>query len=335
MTVTARYLAWLHGFKPSARQHLALAAMETSLLIAWAFLLDSMLRFATNSFLSVLPLTFLIAANLLAWLEDPSVSVMADPMTAEGLAEVGATGRKPPRWRTLLRLLMTPPTFLVAIAGFLPVLRGRRSLAEVAAGVRLVSLDPLLDPRPIEQIMARRKRNRRTVLGYTLLSLSTAVLILLLPAEAGPSTGRVEHAAHPGGLDQHDRQLLSTYLDMSMRYPDSLEFHVRLASLYFRNSMQDDLASELDAIQRLDPDNPMLLLREDMHVDEPELTAPGDSFPAIDGLGFGPPPRTTSGDSLAADTSAVDTMVAPPEGGPPPSPEEASGTAAGEPGGNP
>jgi hypothetical protein len=329
MTVTARYLAWTESFTPSARHHLGLAVMETALLLAWALLLDSIIRFATSAFLNLLPITYLLAANLLAWLEDPSVSRMADPMTAKGIAEVDSRGRLPPRWRTLLRLLLTPPSFLILLVGFLPVLRGRRSLPEVASGVRLVHLDPSLDPRPIALILEQRRRNRRTVLGYTVLSLAIAALIVLLPLDGHGGSRRIRETEYPG-LDEHERELLSLYLDMTTQFPDSLEFHVRLASLYYRNDMPNDLRAELDAIQRIDPANPMLLLRQDLRADSTGLLIPQDTFPSIGELGFGPPENLPGADSLGsdslatdgADTAATAGPSAPPQDPGTPSPQE-------------
>ncbi len=301
MTVTARYLAWLHSIKPTSRQHLGLALMETALLLAWALMLDSVIRFATSAYLHILPLTFILAANILAWLEDPGVSRMADPMTAKGLAEVDSNGRKPPRWRTLLRLLVTPPALLLLMAGFLPVLSGRRSLPEVCAGVRLVALDPSLDPRRIDRIMSIRSRNRRTVLVYTFLSLAIAALIILIPLDGRSGGGRA--AGGPvQAMDEHDRDLMATYLEQSALYPDSIEFHVRLASLYYRNEMKGDLEAELDYIERLDPGNPMLLLRQDL--EGPEV--PGtEGMPELSELGFGPPEDVQEADSLSSDSLAT------------------------------
>jgi hypothetical protein len=311
MTVTARYMAWLESFKPTSREHISLAAMETALLLAWTFLLDSLLRLFTSMFLNAAPLFYIIAANLLAGLEDSRISSAADPLAVLGLAELDRRGRRPARWRTLIRLLLTPPAFLILMAGILPVLRGRRSLPEVAAGVKLYPLDPSLDPRPLGTILAARARNRKTVITYTLFSLAIAALFIAIPLPRGHYFDLGPRDAATGGMSAQDRQLLSYYLDEEARYPDSLEFHVRLASLYYRNAMQADLAVELGHIARLDPESPMLLLGGDMSVDINGLIQPGDSFPELDELGFGPDAGIPGSDSTSADSTAGDSTAAP------------------------
>lgn len=287
MTVTARYIAWLDKIRLSKWMHLRLALMETALLFAWAVLLDSILRLFTNLFLNALPVTMLIAANLLAWLESPRVSRLADPLTALGLAEVDDSGKIPPGWRTLLRVILTPPSLLILMTGFIPVFFGRRSLPEAAAGVKLVSLDPSHDPRSLNTILDLRNRNRKTVLGYTFLSLAIAAVILFvpLPEVSVNGTGSGKTAL---GISAEDTELLTLYLEMTERFPDSIEYHVRLASLYYRNAMDADLAGELREIARLDPQHPMLLLSEDTDVDLSDLIPPGERFPEISDTGFGP-----------------------------------------------
>jgi hypothetical protein len=287
MTVTARYIAWLDTIGLPARQHLRLALMETALLFAWAVLLDSILRLFTSLFLNALPVTMLIAANLLAWLESPRVSRLADPLTALGLAEVDRRGRLPSGWRTLLRVILTPPSLVILLAGFVPIFFGRRSLPEAAAGVRLVSLDPSHDPRPLETILRLRSRNRKTVLGYTFLSLAIAALILFVPLP-GVTTIGTGDGERVLGLSSEDTELLTLYLEMTERFPDSIEYHVRLASLYYRNDMDADLAEELRDIARLDPGHPLLLLAEDVDVDLSDLVQPGEEFLGISETGFGP-----------------------------------------------
>lgn len=303
MTVTARYIAWLHSIKPTARQHLGLAAMETALLLAWAILLDAILRLVTDAFLGALPVLYTMVAILLAWLEDARVSSPADPLTAKGLAEVDRTGRMPSRWRTLLRVLLTGPSFILLLAGFWPVFGGGRSLPELAAGVKLVPLDPALDPRPLEAIMTDRARNRRTVLAYTILSLVMAAALVVIHMPRVPLLV-TQDGSPDAGMTEEDRQLLASYLELSAMFPDSLEFHVRLACLYYRNGMSADLAKELDDVERLDPDNPVLLLREDLDTGIEEALQPLDSMPEPSPLGFGRPPSVPF-DSLGADSAGV------------------------------
>lgn len=302
MTVTARYIAWLHSIKPTARQHLGLAAMETALLLAWAILLDAILRLLTNAFLGALPVLYTMVAILLAWLEGARVSNPADPLTAKGLAEVDRAGRMPSRWRTLVRVLLTGPSFVLLLAGFWPVFRGRRSLPELAAGVKLVPLDPALDPRPLEEIMTRRARNRKTVLAYTILSLVMAGALVVIHVPGGQLLAGQEGRSSAGGMTSEDRQLLASYLELSAMFPDSLEFHVRLACLYYRNGMSADLARELDEVERLDPGNPVLLLRNDLDAEMETVLQPLDSMPESNPLGFGRPQGMTM-DSTDRDSS--------------------------------
>ena len=306
MKVTARRIAWVGKIGLPAGQHLMLALMETALMFAWAVLLDSILRFFTSLFLNALPLTMLISANILALLESPSFSRMADPLTAFGLAEVDKRGGLPARWRTLIRVLLTPPSFLLGLAGFIPVFFGRRSLPETAAGVKLVFLDPSHDPRPLEEIIRERLGNRKTVMVYTLLSLAIAGVILFVPLPRG---SMIPQGSRPNdlGMSPQDAELLTLYLEMTERFPDSIEYHVRLASLYFRNDMDGDLASEIREISRLDPEHPMLLLAEDYDVDLSDLTEGGAGFPTLGETGFGPGSLDLrqAADSTADSTAAL------------------------------
>lgn len=336
MKVTARRIAWVEKIGLTGRQHLLLALMEIALMFAWAVLLDSILRFFTSLFLNALPLTMLISANILALLESPRFSRMSDPLTAFGLAEVDKRGGLPSGWRTLVRILLTPPSFLLALAGFIPVFFGRRSLPEAAAGVKLVFLEPSHDPRPLETILEERRRNRRTVLVYAFLSMAIAGVILFVPL---PGVSINPQGSRPDdlGMSAEDAELLTLYLEMSERFPDSVEYHVRLASLYYRNDMNGDLASEIREIARLDPGHPMLLLAEDYDVDLSDLTEGGDVFPALGETGFGPgsldlPSEADStADSTAASSTSVDAQQAASDSQDHTAPETLPDSASGEP----
>jgi hypothetical protein len=97
-------------------------------------------------------------------------------------------------------------------------------------------------------------------------------------------------------LPERERQLLADYLEMKAMYPDCLAFRVRLASLYYRNDMTEDLLIELAYIKRRDPDHAILLLEQDLTVDMEDLLTAGD---------------TTSTDSLEFLSVAVDTPQQP------------------------
>ena len=140
---------------------------------------------------------------------------------------------------------------------------------------------------------------------------------------------RAAATAYPA-MSEEDRNLLSLYLDMTTRFPDSVEFHVRLASLYYRNGMLEDVSTELEVVERLDASNPILLLRRDLPTDPDSLTAPGEGFPAISELGFGPP-GDLEADSLGSDSTSADSSSAPADSAPPPAPEQAEPAPDGEP----
>jgi len=138
-----------------------------------------------------------------------------------------------------------------------------------------------------------------------MVSLMVTAIIILVPPELSGS-GAAERIGSLHSLPEKERELLASYLEMKAMYPDSLEFHVRLASLYYRNSMEEDLLLELQQIRILDPDHSILLLEEDLSVAmedliiEPDSTF-ADSVPVIDTVEVTSP--------VAEDTVTQDTVV--------------------------
>jgi hypothetical protein len=63
-------------------------------------------------------------------------------------------------------------------------------------------------------------------------------------------------------LPEHEQELLVHYLELTTLHPEELEYHVRLASLYYRNDMLQDLSDELEVIRELDPDHAILILAD-------------------------------------------------------------------------
>lgn len=296
MTVTARKYALQSGITPRPGQMVGLYAMELAVLLSWTVLLDTILRLLSGSWLALLPVSYLFAVTLLAWLERPgSRRRENNPLEGLGLAEVRFDGGKPSEWQTLGRLAVTPPLLLLLCMGLAPVPGTGRNLIQLISGTKIVPLDESMDPRPDEEIFRSRKRALMKVIAYTMVSFMVAAVITFVPPEL--SGGRVEGritAVH--SLPERERQLLADYLEMKAMYPDCLAFRVRLASLYYRNDMTEDLLIELAYIRRRDPDHAILLLEQDLTVDMEDLLTAGD---------------TTSTDSLEFLAVAVDTPLQP------------------------
>jgi len=253
---------------------LALGVVETVLTGGWGLLLFAAVRLITGGTITAAaPACYLAAVLLATWVERRCRWRRGSPLTFLGLEAVTTGGNTPGPWKTFTRILLTPPSLLAACAGYLPLLAGRRALPEILSGTMLLTLQPQLDPRPERVMRAERAQSRRLVLSYSLLSLAAGLLVMLVPVRA-PGEGGTRHLAEASGLGGEDGALLVYYLDKVQRHPDSLEFHVRLASLYYRNDMEGDLAVELGEIARLDPDHPMLLLSQDLSVDIDRLLQP-------------------------------------------------------------
>jgi|GEM_PF-428500 len=253
---------------------LALGAVETVMTGGWGLLLFAAVRLVTGrTMVSAAPACYLAAVLLATLLERRCRWRRGSPLTFLGLEAVTTGGSTPGPWKTFVRLLLTPPSLLGACAGYLPLVAGRRALPEILSGTMLLTLQPQLDPRPERVMRAERAESRRLVLSYSLLSLAAGLLVMLVPVRT-PGEGGSRHLAEASGLGGEDGALLVYYLEKVQRYPDSLEFHVRLASLYYRNDMEGDLAVELGEIARLDPDHPMLLLGQDLSVDIDRLLQP-------------------------------------------------------------
>lgn len=303
---------------------LALGAVETVLTGGWGLLLFAAVRLVTGrAIIAAAPACYLAAVLLATRVERRCRWRRGSPLLFLGLEAVTTGGNTPGPWRTFARLLLTPPSLLAACAGYLPLVAGRRALPEILSGTMLLRLQPQLDPRPERVMRAERAGSRRLVLSYSLLSLAAGLLVMLVPVRA-PGEGGTRYLAEASGLGGEDGALLVYYLDKVQRHPDSLEFHVRLASLYYRNDMDGDLAVELGEIARLDPDHPMLLLGQDLSVDIHRLLQPdstvsdsaamaassalSDSVGADSGSAGG---EASPGDSSAA-PDAPDSMAAPP-----------------------
>lgn len=301
MTITARKYALLSGISPGRRRMAGLYSLELVVMMSWTVLMQAVLWFFSGSWLLLLPVSYLFAATLLAWLERPErVRRHNDPLEALGLAEISLDGSRPSQWQTFRRLVLTPPLILLFCAGLIRVPGTGRTVLQLISGTSIVPLDESMDPRPDEEIFRSRKTTLMKVIAYTIFSLMMAAVIIFVPPrlDRGGVEGRIT-AVH--GLPERERQLLMDYLEMRALYPDCLEVRVRLASLYYRNDMQGDLLIELAHIRRKDPDHAILMLEENLTVDMEDLLVSRDST-FTDSIQYLPGDAGTPQEQEAADT---------------------------------
>jgi hypothetical protein len=252
-----------------------LVSVEIAVILSWTFLANSLLGLLSEGSLLPIPICYMLSVAILAWLEyTGSTRRLNCPIQAFGLAIITLEGGRPGQWRIFLRLLLLTPLVLLFGVAFIRVRRKDCKLIHCISGVKLVPLDTSMDPRMPADVTRDSRLAMKRVLGYMLSSVAVTAVILLLPHGGGVASWRQE--PYVAGLPEHEAELLAGYLEMAAIYPDSIEFHVRLASLYYRNDMIEDLETELDAIRRIDPDHPMLLLGEDLSLEFADLSIQPD-----------------------------------------------------------
>ena len=277
MTVTARKHALLNRISPGAGKLLGLYSLELVIILSWMFLLNTVFQLISGSWIILLPLAYLLAVTMLAWIETQVRGIRGNsPLEALGLAEISLRGTRPTQWQTLRRLLLTPPLVLPLGIGLIPIFPGGRTLLQLASGTGIVPLDTTMDPRPDSEIFKSRRSALFKMISSAMISAAMAVLLILVPMELDTQSLN-ERISSVHSLPENERELLASYLEMQAMYPDCLEFHVRLASLYHRNGMEHDLQEELIAIRRMDPDHAILLLEEDLSVSMEDLIVTPDS----------------------------------------------------------
>ncbi|MCK4671804.1 MAG: hypothetical protein KAT47_04610 [Candidatus Aegiribacteria sp.] len=307
MTLTARKYAWLNRISPKFRQLAGLYILEISVILSWTLLLEALLSLLSGNWHLLLPVSYLLSVTMLAWLEKSRIRILEQsPFEALGLAEISVHGRNPSEWQTLRRLLFTPPLILSGI-GLIPFPRKKMTLLQLISGTKIVPLNVDMDPRTKEEIRDIRHRSLMKVIAYTISSLMVTAIIVFVPPENVISAGVDQYQAMER-LPQEEEELLAAYLELKTLYPDSIEFHVRLASLYYRNNMEADLVLELEEVRRLDPDHSVLLLGEDLSVSMEDLRVDGDSTSA-DSMGFSayltPITQETEEDPLTDDSDSL------------------------------
>ncbi len=277
MTVTARKYALHNRISPRIRQIAGLYVLELAVILSWTLLLNTILNLLSGSWFILLPVSYFLAVTMLAWLERSRVGTRGQcPLEALGLAEITLKGFSPSEWQTLRRLLFTPPLLLLLCAGLVTVPRTGKTILQMISGTMIVPVDSDMDPRPAAEVYRSRRIALMKVISYTMVSLMVTAIIILVPPEL-TGGGATERIPSLHSLPEKEIELLASYLEMKAMYPDSLEFHVRLASLYYRNGMEEDLLLELQQIRMLDPDHSILVLEEDLSVTMEDLMIEPDS----------------------------------------------------------
>jgi hypothetical protein len=307
VTLTARKYAWLNRISPKFRQLAGLYILEISVIFSWTLLLEALFSLLSGNLYLLLPVSYLLSVTMLAWLEKSRIRTLEQsPFEALGLAEINVNGRNPSEWQTLRRLLFTPPLILSGI-GLIPVPRKKMTLLQLISDTKIVPLNVDMDPRTKEEIRDIRHRSLMKVVAYTITSLMVTAIIVFVPSERAVSA-EIDQYQAMNRLPSEEEELLAAYLELRTLYPDSIEFHVRLASLYYRNNMEADLILELEEVRRLDPDHSILLLGEDLSVSIEDLRVDGDSTSA-DSIEFStyltPITQETEEDSLSADSDSL------------------------------
>ena len=277
MTVTAKKYALLNRISPRIRQMAGLYVLELAVILSWTLLLDTILNLLSGNWFILLPVSYFLAVTMLAWLEHSRAGSRGQcPLEAFGLAEISLNGTRPSEWQTLRRLLLTPPLLFILGIGLIQAPRTGKTILQMISGSKIVPVDADMDPRPDNEIFKCRRKALMKVISYSMLSLMVAAVMILVPPELSRD-GTPDRIDSLHSLPSAERELLASYLEMKAMYPDSLEFHVRLASLYYRNNMEEDLFLELQQIRILDPDHSIIMLEEDLSVTLEDLMIEQDS----------------------------------------------------------
>ncbi|MCD4706999.1 MAG: hypothetical protein K8S62_04595 [Candidatus Sabulitectum sp.] len=280
---------------------LGLALQETAFAIAWGALGGALFLPFTNLWgYAVLP-AVLISIHFLVSME---LSGDGSPLVSLEIKQHTANGKKITSKRTVyFRVLLSVILFPIALIGYTPLLFGKPSLPELITGIRLTATDRRLDPRHPSIItgMIRKATIRFRTLTIVPLAAAATVFVLL---HSAPSVISLQTSHAPDGLPEHEQELLTHYLELTALHPEELEYHVRLASLYHRNSMQQDLMNELAAVAQIDSTHAILILADStVFTFETLEPLPGDSSAQREIPMLMEMRAETLADSTAADSS--------------------------------
>ncbi len=283
---------------------MALALQETLFVAAWGTLTGALFLPVTHLWgYTILP-AVLISIHFLVSMEltgdgSPLVSLEIKQHTANGEKTVS-------RWAVYFRILLTVVLFPTALIGYIPLLFGKTSLPELITGTRLTATNRRLDPRHPAVINGIIKKAKIRIRTLTLVPLAAAAAAFIL-LHSAPVVMSLQTAHMQEGLLEHEQELLTHYLELTALHPEELEYHVRLASLYHRNNMQQDLMNELTIIAEIDSTHAILILADSTTFSFEMLEPlPEDSSADLTATMLAETVTEIQTDSTAADSTASD-----------------------------
>lgn len=297
--------------KPAgAGKTVALAFLETIFAMSWGLLGGAVLLPLTGLwYLGIAP-SLLLAVYVLASIE---TNGRTGPLVALELRQYSSAGKRHVSvWITFTRIISTVILFPLLMTCCITLLFGKRSLPELFTGIKISEIDRRLDPRPRREIDRTVKAANTRLRALILAPLAASAAMFFLNYSA-PEVIYVQQSAPEFELPEHEQELLGQYLELTALHPEELEYHVRLASLYYRNQMQQDLMDELGVIAGIDPEHAILLLADttefSFHMLEPDGE---DSLQPDSTITLVAEPeeiQADSADTITADTLSTDSPV--------------------------
>ncbi|MCK5840744.1 MAG: hypothetical protein KAH31_01140 [Candidatus Sabulitectum sp.] len=298
-----------HLQRPAANSKvLALALQETLFAAAWGALAGALFLPLTNLWVYAILPGVLLSIHFLVSME---LSGNGSPLISLEIRQYSAYKHKSvSRIRIYCRILLTIILFPVVLIGYIPLLFGKTSLPELFTELRITATDRRLDPRPVSTINAIIRNASIRIRTLTIVPFAAAAAAFIL-LHSAPSVMLLNTADIQDGLTEHEEELLTHYLALAALHPEELEYHVRLASLYYRNNMEQDLMNELEVIAEIDSTHAILILADStVFTFEMLETIPDDSS----GINLTIPVMTISdvqADSTLADSTASDSLEIP------------------------
>ncbi len=263
--------------KPTTKQKVfTLALNELIFVYAWSALAGALLFSFTSLWMFALIPGALLSILALASAE---MSVEGNPLVGLSIRQVPTRkGTAVTKKRVFFRILISVVLFPVALLPYIPLFFNKPSLPELVTGLRLVGVDKMLDPRPRSVIKKEIKsaNTRFKYLSYIPMLAAIAAFALL---HSSPKIKLLQQETQEiqTNLSEEDQLLLTSYLELINLHPEEIEYHVRIASLYYRNDMREDLLHELEVISRIDSTHAILLLADTSFVQFNDLIAVEDT----------------------------------------------------------